>query len=156
MISRSATVTYWPGRTSNIQPRSQDARSRSHGRICPISSIRHDQRLLHTALPHRPIFLRFSATENAPLIKSILGNRRYMTDRLSASTEGTASKRDARNRENLGNMARWGASHPSTFLPPFLPSISLLTTSRGSLVRWLLLEHSEHSRGGSRDESPRY
>lgn len=54
---RAATVTYWSNIAESV---ARDACWRSHGRICPISSIRHDQRPLHStpAFPS-PAFLQY-------------------------------------------------------------------------------------------------
>lgn len=58
------------------------AYARSH-RFVMISAHFTARQRFHP-LPSSNIFLaRFSPVENAPLIKSILGNRRYMTDRPS-------------------------------------------------------------------------
>ena len=54
---RAATVTYWSNIAESV---ARDACWRSHGRICPISSIRHDQRPLHsTPVFPSPAFLQY-------------------------------------------------------------------------------------------------
>ena len=101
------------------------AYARSH-RFVMISSLLHSMRSLSSfASPLHLLFVRFSAVENASLIKSILGNRRYMTDRrVPRRLRGGTSNRENESRKRRKYYSSWGATPSLSFLRPFREEFS--------------------------------